>query len=823
MKLRLTSLLLVLAASLTGQQIVPLAGHPQQQSRPYADVPPALMTCANPDLPGIERVVTGAGSTVRIDLDTAGLGSDLTDYRCIGCDDLRFGTVSLRADTVSYTSLPGVSQGLDTIGLTVCSATVCADTTFLVFLVQRPGRTIDLPGRLLRPDSTAEVPLPDTELPGGAFCRTLTACGSGYPGRGQRYDFLTDPADGNDYAYEAGRYGGTDTVCVTVCNEYGLCDTYRSTFTVERPTVSLPFFDDFSYDGVRPAVDLWQDEDVLINRSYGVDPPSIGVATFDAVDFDGQPYPAGGNGLRGTPRDYLTSAPIALAGRAGAVLSFYLQPRGYGNRPELGDSLLVQFLATDGSWRTVFGREGLPNTIPNSRPFAFTGESIAVPAAYLYDGFQFRFVNLSTERGAVDNWNLDYVKLDDRSTGLVTQDLALIDEPFRLVAPYTSLPVRHLQAAGQTLLADSIFVALWNHRSDVTPVTASEYRVTDTGSGLTVGQGGLIPSTYFGQNNGIAPAGIEVRVATFDQLSSYAAIRGYLFGLDPALTYRLATTYSLTVATEDGSFAPGILRNSEATRYTVLGDYMAYDDGSAEVAIEGQVGNTLVQRYTAYVADELVGIRIRLPRLLGGAGDQALTLVVYGESPDGGPGALLHEMEYPLLYAEEFYADSLQAFTSYALTKTVPLPVGNFYVGWRQPQADRSVSVGFDRNNPLAEGQFFEAGSGWEQLGGSTRGAIMIRPLLAGAAINPTATDERADLGTLVELYPNPARDVLNLRLPADLPVEELHLAIYDMRGRRLLEQRGSARVDVSDLPAGPYTVIIQFGNRSGRAKFVRF
>ena len=822
MKPYLLLFLVVVGCSLAAQQIVPLTERIELQRAGADPVPAALATCEDPDLPGIERVVAGDLNPVRVDLDTAGLGSDLNDYRCIGCDDLTFGTVEIRTDTVLYTSLPDVDQGLDTVGFTVCSASVCADTTYLVFLVQREGRTIELGNQLLEPEARTEIIVPEPELPGGAFCRTIRNCNDDYPGRGQRFSFLTGPREGNDYSYVAARYGGTDEVCVTICNEYGLCDTYRSTFTVNREPVGLPFFDDFSYDDVVPDIDLWQDGDVYVNRSYGVRPPSLGVATFDAIDYAGQSYPSIGTGRRATPRDYLTSVPVRLSGQSGTVLTFYLQPKGYGNRPEVQDSFLVQFLAPDGEWNTVFAREGLLNTIPNSFLPDFTGEVIPVPAEYQYDGFQFRFVNLSTERGSVDNWNLDYVKLSNQSTGLVTQDLAITEEPFRLINRYTSLPVRHLQAGGQSLLADSVFVRLWNHRADVTPVTSSFYTVRNETAGTEVGGDGLIPSAYFGQDNGITPSGREVRGATFPELPSYGEIRNHLFALDPETNYTLSTTYQLNVATEDVSFASGILRNSQATQLTELADYMAYDDGTAEVAIEGQAGNIIVQRYTAFVADEVIGIRIRLPRVLDGAGDQGITLVVYGEAEAGGPGELLYAEEFPLLYPEDYYRDSLQAFTSYALAEAVALPVGPFYVGWQQQDADRSLSVGFDRNNPENEGQYFDAGNGWQELSGSTRGAIMIRPLLTGADVRPTSTDRPEDMSSILGLFPNPTENIVNISLPNSFVIKDLRIKVLSMEGRLLLSQRGSARVDVSALPSGMYLLECRIGQRVGRQKFVR-
>ncbi|WP_116127733.1 T9SS type A sorting domain-containing protein [Lewinella sp. IMCC34183] len=822
MKNLLPLLLFLVAAPVAAQRLVPLLETAELRGD-RAPLPAALVTCGNPDLPGVERIVTGENRTVRIELDTAGVGSDLIDYRCIGCDDLVYGSVELRLDTVTYTALPGVEQGLDTIGVTVCAPSgVCSDTTQLVFLVQRAGRTIELGNQLVQPDGEVRVNLTANALPGGAACRTISRCADDYTGRGQRFRFLNGFGAGDNFVYEAGRYGGTDAVCVTICNEFGLCDTYRASFTIDRPAVSLPFFDDFSYDGVRPAIDLWQDEDVFVNRSFGYNPPSVGVATFDAIDYDGQPYAPAGNARRSIPRDYLTSVPLQLAGRSGSVLSFYLQPRGYGNRPEVQDSFLVQFLSPEGEWETVFARAGLLSTTSNTEMSAFSGELVPVPQPYLYDGFQFRFVGLSSERGAVDNWNLDYVKLSDQSTSLVTQDLALSEAPFRLVGPYTSLPVRHLQAAGQALLADSIFLKLWNHRADVTPVTGSSYRVENLGTPPFVSVAGLLPSAYFGQENGIAPLGLEIRGATLEELPTYNSIRSYLFGLDPAGDYRLATTYSLTVATEDPGFSPYIASNNTATQETVLGDYMAYDDGTAEVAIEGQSGNVIVQRYTAFVADQLVGIRLRLPRGLTGIGDQTLNLVVYGPGADGSPGELLYSASEPVLYAEDFYNDSLQAFTSYALTEPLDLPVGDFYVGWRQANTDRSLPVGFDRNNAVAAGvQYFDAGSGWEDLAGATGGAIMIRPLLSGAEVRPTAT-ELPEKQAVTAVFPNPTGGAVNIRLAPTLHLPDLAVRLFSATGRLLRQERGTDRLDLGDLPPGMYVLECRIGNRTSRHKIVR-
>ncbi len=102
-----------------------------------------------------------------------------------------------------------------------------------------------------------------------------------------------------------------------------------------------------------------------------------------------------------------------MAGQNGAVLSFWLQARGLGNRPETRDSFLLQFLTPAGNWETVLQERGRSNTEDAGTPIPFALRSLVVPAAYLYNGFQFRFANKSNERGVVDNWNLDYVKLQN--------------------------------------------------------------------------------------------------------------------------------------------------------------------------------------------------------------------------------------------------------------------------------------------------------------------------------------------------------------------------------------------------------------------------
>ncbi len=75
-------------------------------------------------------------------------------------------------------------------------------------------------------------------------------------------------------------------------------------------TISFPFFDDFSKYSIYPDQSNWLDKEVFINQSYGDNPPSIGVATFDAIDFAGQLHSNATSS--GFLSDTLTSKPINL-------------------------------------------------------------------------------------------------------------------------------------------------------------------------------------------------------------------------------------------------------------------------------------------------------------------------------------------------------------------------------------------------------------------------------------------------------------------------------------------------------------------------------
>ncbi|MEM9835313.1 MAG: T9SS type A sorting domain-containing protein [Bacteroidota bacterium] len=799
---------------LSAQRVVPLEYYePLQQTDKLRPADPTKMDC-DPDLFGVNVLTAGDSVVLTIEADTVGF-PDSSRYFCLNCDSLSGGTIREMNEGLIYFSDVDVEQTLDTLEIAFCkpSGDSCTFSETAIVLVQRAVRAFAFPIQVLGPQERVEVVVPEADLPGGLSCRRFVDCGAGdpYEGTGQEALFLFDIATSNDFRYEAARLAGLDLVCLELCNDLGLCDEYTFPFRIQRENVDLPFFDDFSRDELRPDLSLWQNEDVLINRQYGIQPPSIGVATFDAVDTQGRPYPVGTSSSP-TPRDFLTSAGINMAaGDGNATLTFYAQPRGLGNRPEVGDSLVLQFLHPNGNWITVWSQRGLSSGEGNCTDRPFIGYTVPVPALYNYNGFQFRFYNLSSQTGGLDHWHLDYVKLDKIFTTLNFNDIALIETPPEVIAPYTAMPYRQFVAAGESLIRQDIDVSVFNHSTlnDFLPATQSKYDIRELNSGQI-----LLPNIFFNSLAAIPAAEPFIGVENLTDLSFYNAYIDGLRGLPNEGTekYQVVTTYDLDseTSTFTENATPGIAEwvsaNNETSTITRFDDYYAFDDGTAELALEALSGQTVVQAYEAFVPEVLTGVSIRLPRVNSSTANQTIRLVVYldelaGTEPD-------YFMDVNPIYPEDFYRDSLQGFTSYAFPEEITLPVGRFYLGWQQlGTCSPCVAVGLDRNNIIEGTRFFNNGGNWFPFEGCSTGAVMIRPLVGDSPVLETSTEDftGANPVSLTAIFPNPARQFVHIQRLDGGTMSDLRFALFSMTGQLLQQGVGKSQLDISALPAGIY------------------
>ncbi len=169
--------------------------------------------------------------------------------------------------------------------------------------------------------------------------------------------------------------------------------------TAETP-LALPLNDQFATVGA-PNVDWWLATNVDVN-DQGQNEPSA-------------PYSLNLNGSPTSNSDNIESRPFDLTGRqgAGVAIAYLYQPGGTSDRPEVADSLFLEFRNSLGNWVTVRAYPGIASTTPIP-DFAF--EAVGVDGVtpgggtFFYNGFKFRFRSRGTASATVDDdWFVDDV------------------------------------------------------------------------------------------------------------------------------------------------------------------------------------------------------------------------------------------------------------------------------------------------------------------------------------------------------------------------------------------------------------------------------
>ncbi|MBC7426671.1 MAG: hypothetical protein H7321_09065, partial [Bacteroidia bacterium] len=199
-----------------------------------------------------------------------------------------------------------------------------------------------------------------------------------------------------------------------------------------RDTLKLPFFDEFVKAGPFPDPKKWTDNQAYVNATFALSPPSYGVATLDNLNSKGNPY----NTLSGktsSRSDSLTSQPINLKTRLAGMttvkytpadsvyLSFFYQSQGLGDLLDNSDTLILEFKDTFKKWSRVWAVTGT-----KTKPFKQILQGI-IDGKYLGPDFQFRFVNYTKNTGNLNQWHLDYIRINrarNRHDTLV-EDLAI--------------------------------------------------------------------------------------------------------------------------------------------------------------------------------------------------------------------------------------------------------------------------------------------------------------------------------------------------------------------------------------------------------------
>lgn len=539
---------------------------------------------------------------------------------------------------------------------------------------------------------------------------------------------------------------------------------------------------------------LWLDNYVYHNFRYAFEPRSLGVATFDGLDENGFPYSIGSTTTNYA--DFLTSKPLDLAAfdaSDSVYFSFLYQKQGFGDIPEQGDSLVLEFYAKDlDQWFRVWSVNGGPVS-----PFE-VGHLLVSDAKYFKKGFQFRFKNYGSLAGALDHFHIDYVHLRTLSgyQDTLFKDFAFVYPVGSLLKDYTSVPWDHFKNDPVDRMNDKALLVV--HNGSNLPENNQNGQIEISYSGTTEGTF-VIPAQDLSGGN-----------INYDPLTTYYSEHdlsgGYIYDVTKPGNY---VTFDIE-ATATAQF-PNFSQNDVTNGIQHFSNYYSYDDGSAEAAY-GPTGAQarLAIKYTAYESDSLIGMRMHFVPSVNDVSNKLFLLSVWSDNA-GQPGTVLYEDE-AFFPRQPIYASGLNNFITYYFNDTMKVQVGQtFYVGWRQFDADR-LNIGLDRNLDNKDKTFYSVDNGFSWSTSTFEGSVMIHPIFS------TSLDEELSVPDVItedieaRIYPNPTQDKIKIELKG---AQYRGAEVFGMDGRVLLQSELEV-LDLSAFNTGVYYVrLVGFENKT--------
>ncbi len=553
--------------------------------------------------------------------------------------------------------------------------------------------------------------------------------------------------------------------------------------TMEADTLELPFFDDFANSFIYPDSTIWMDKFAFISNEYGKNPVSYGVATLDAINQYGAVYthlPS----ISSAIADYMTSKPIRLNVNVedSVYLSFYYQAGGFGNSPELRDSLVLQFKAPETQWQSVWHVGG--GSIMD------TFKLVLIPIVneeWLVDGFQFRFLNYASVSSNyepswvsnTDHWNIDYIKMDTARTytDTLNNEAAFVENFTSMIDGFENVPWKHFKTNAAELMKDSLFYVFNNTTLNTTLNIIRQCEVFDLSTNS-------LEYFEYNDNDNIDP----------QSTLEYKQFLDYVFDSDEedSVTFLIKGFLGTDFTSERNIYR----WNDTIHYYQKFSNYYAYDDGTAEkgYGITGQntAYSSLAYQFTPIVADTLYGVYIHFNQVMNEGNRKYFFLNVWADN-DGIPGDTL----YQKIGVIPEYSDEINGFMYYALDTALFIDT-TFYIGWTKT-TDDMLNCGFDLNRVSNQHLFYNVSGDW--VNSAIEGALMVRPVLGSqpqVSNVPQITQSQE-----FEIYPNPASNEFKISVFSDYNM----IQIFDASGKLVFSDDSKSEINISSLNNGMYYV----------------
>jgi hypothetical protein len=564
-------------------------------------------------------------------------------------------------------------------------------------------------------------------------------------------------------------------------------------------TVELPFFDDFSGHDIYPDVSKWSDDFVFINNTYTNSQITTGVATFDALDNKGRLYETASPIV--FKADQLTSQPLNLSLTAADSirLSFYYQPGGLADQPEVNDTLVLQFFApAEGKWYPIWKASG-------GKYSGFKAVILRIDnSRFLKKGFRFRFINYAslsanlTEPSMVgncDQWNLDYILLgkNRNDADTVFHDVALRYPQRSLLNTHEAMPWKQFLQIYLQEMGTSIPMHYRNNDTIIRNVTRN-FKIWDV------------------YNNSLAEL-IPPSAKNIDPLTNVDDLTDIVYTFstsnDDSALFRI-TSWLIT-----DSFDPK--ENDTLVYYQNFSNYFAYDDGSAEGGYGinglGSRNAMVAYRFKSFMQDTLRAIRICFNDSYMNTNLRVFDLMVWDDN-GGVPGNVIYSQEKAMVQQGE----AINGFYTYLLKEGIMID-DIFYVGWRQ-RSETFLNAGLDINTPNGGKQFYWISGNWIQS--AVQGSIMIRPV-TGHPLTTSINDITYKNRSVLHFYPNPACEYIIIDNEELVLDGTTYISIVDLQGREILKVPLTDRIDISQLHEGMYIIIAsRNGSPFGYNRFIK-
>lgn len=597
-------------------------------------------------------------------------------------------------------------------------------------------------------------------------------------------------------------------------------------------TLTLPFIDDFSYQGPYPDDSLWQDQKAYVNTKMAVDPPTYGVATLDGLDKNGNPYnPGRDNRNNGLPTDTLTSTWLDLSlyqtNRDTVYISFWYQEKGLGDAPAPVDSLLIQVKtqADTPKWRTIWRKNGSGENPKGSRSEGLVLLNLGQADSnvnYYYDGFQFRFLTYGNLSGNLDHWHLDYITVTEggvaeSSDGTLlpfNQDVAVVEPPVSLLKSHRAMPWNQVK---EDQIRDSFQIRASNVSNELVPVRTG-YELQEA-------------YTQIGYDN--FDLDITANVDPFLGKQDYQQDNKFQF-----LDFINKDSLAITIKPAVFLFGDDLKQNDTFFHKQYFNHYIAYDDGSPEAGFGFKnffQAAKAAQEFQVNRTDTLQAVGFRFNQSRSEVGNRIFDIKIWS---DLGPLETkpANPTEERTLVAKRlrYNGRGRDNYAIYELEK--PLTVsGKFYIGWSQT-ANYFLNLGVDKNyknlykNGAPESRVFYNSSGeWVKASNGLldSGVLMIRPYLGGAEeVRFKNRDEQKPITQAnqrgFKVYPNPASNYVTIEFLEKNGFGQRPVAgeLLNQKGqivKKLPIRDAKSRFSVKNVRAGIYFVKIPSGKNTGQ------